>query len=138
MKKCAKILLLFLIMTGIVIQLESCITKKKKVKRIGQFDSELWIGDKNGCHGDRLAIKDQLLSVKHLMRGFKEKEIESFLGKPDVLELSKRGQQYYVYFIESGPKCTTPAEKPLALFVKFSAVGLAVEFTIRPFDGKQG
>ena len=129
---------MFLIITGVFSQLESCITKKKKIKRIGQFDSGLWAGDKNGCSGDRLAIKDQLLSVKHLMRGFKAKEIESFLGKPDVLELSERGQQYYVYFIESGPKCATPAEKPLALFVKFSAVGLAVEFTIRPFDGRQG
>ena len=124
--------------TLIVVLLNGCVTKKKKIKRLDKFNSKLWISDKDGCRGDRLELKDQLLSVKHLMRGFKDNEIESILGKPDAQELYKRGQQYYIYFIEAGSKCTTPAEKPLALFVKFSAVGLAVEFTIRPFNEKQG
>ncbi len=120
----------------IVVLLNGCVTKKKKIKRLDKFNSELWISDKDGCRGDRLELKDQLLSVKHLMRGFKDNEIESILGKPDAQELYKRGQQYYIYFIEPGPNCENKTDNPQALFVRFSAVGLATEFTIRSFSRK--
>ncbi len=126
----------FIITVLAAVILDGCVTKKKKIKRLDKFDSELWISDKDGCRGDRLRLKDQLLSVKHLMRGFKDNEIESILGKPDAQELYKRGQQFYIYFIEAGPNCEHTVHNPQALFVRFSAVGLATEFTIRPFEAK--
>jgi hypothetical protein len=97
-----------------------------------KFNSELWKSDKNGCFGERLDLKNELLSVKHHLRGFKSDEIESFLGKPDAQELYNRSQRYYIYFIEPGPKCAKPAENPQALFVRFSAVGIANEFVVKP------
>lgn len=66
------------------------------------------------------------------MRGFKADEIESLLGKPDAQELSARSQRYFIYFIEPGPKCGNAKENPMALFVRFSAVGIANEFIVRP------
>ena len=66
------------------------------------------------------------------MRGLKANEIESYLGKPDAQELYNRSQRYYIYFMEPGPKCDSPKENPQALFVRFTAVGIASEFTIKP------
>ena len=109
-----------------------CSRKKKKTNRLQKFESELWIQDKNGCTGDRMSLKNQLLSLKHNMRGFKSSEIESYLGKPDAQELYTRSQRYYIYFIEPGPKCENAKENPQALFVRFSAIGIANEFTIKP------
>jgi hypothetical protein len=106
--------------------------KKKKINRLQKFESELWILDKNGCAGNRLDMKNQLLSLKHNMRGLKTSEIEDLLGMPDAQELYDRSQQYYIYFLEPGPKCDNAKEKPQALFVRFSAVGIANEFTIKP------
>lgn len=109
-----------------------CTRKKKKTIRLQKFESELWIQDKNGCGGERMRLKNQLLSLKHNMRGFKTGEIESYLGKPDAQELYNRSQRYYIYFMEPGPKCDNAKENPQALFVRFSAIGIANEFTIKP------
>ncbi len=125
--KVAVFLLLLLLLFSI-----GCNRKKKKNDRLQQLESALWINDKNGCNGERLRMKNQLLSLKHNMRGFKASKIESYLGKPDAQELYNRGQRYYIYFMEPGPKCDNAKEKPLALFVRFSAVGIATEFTIKP------
>ena len=65
------------------------------------------------------------------MRGLKAEQIEEYLGKPDAQELYNRSQRYYIYFLEPGPKCENALEDPQALFVRFSAVGIANEFTIR-------
>lgn len=109
-----------------------CNRKKKKTNRLQKFPTEIWNQDKNGCAGERMKLKNQLLSQKHNMRGFKMDEIESFLGKPDTQELAARSQKYYIYFIEPGPKCSITKEHPMALFVRFSAVGIANEFIVRP------
>lgn len=109
-----------------------CTSKKKKNGRLEKFDSELWIQDKGGCNGERLQLKNQLLSLKHNMRGFKADEIESLLGRPDAQELYNRSQRFYIYFIEPGPKCSTPTENPQALFVRFSALGISNDFIIKP------
>ncbi len=111
-----------------------CNRKKKKTNRLQKFESAVWIQDKNGCSGERMSLKNNLLSQKHNMRGLKISLIESYLGKPDAQDLSERGQRYYIYFMESGPKCDTPMENPQALFIRFSAVGIANEFTIKPVD----
>lgn len=127
-KLSAMLLLFFLLLqTG-------CAGKKKKVNRLQNFESELWIQDKNGCGGERMNLKDNLLSQKHNMRGLKTDLIESYLGKPDAHQLSERGQQYYIYFMEPGPKCEAAKENPLALFIRFSAVGIATEFTIKSVE----
>ena len=122
----------FFLLLLILIFLMDCSQKEKKNNRLQKLESDLWISDKNGCAGERLNMKNQLLSLKHNMRGLKASEIESYLGKPDAQELYNRSQRYYIYFMEPGPKCDSPKENPQALFVRFTAVGIASEFTIKP------
>jgi len=112
---------------------DGCTSKKKKIRKLQNFDSEVWIADKNGCSGIRIASMENLLASKHFMRGLQTDEIEELLGKPDAEELYDRSQKYYIYFMEPGPKCDSTIENPRALYVRFSAVGLANEFVIQPF-----
>jgi len=114
-----------------VLLLGNCTNRKKKIRKLENFDSELWIADKNGCEGIRMKLKDQLLASKHFMRGLRSEQIQEYLGKPDAQELYSRSQRYYIYFLQPGPKCKNPSENPQALFVRFSAVGIANEFTIK-------
>ena len=122
----------FFFLALLFISQAGCNRKKKKTVRLQKFESELWMLDKNGSSGERLNLKNQLLSIKYTMRGLKASEIESYLGKPDAQELYNRSQRYYIYFMEPGPKCENAKENPQALFVRFSAVGFANEFTIKP------
>lgn len=121
------VFLLFILFTQM-----GCSRKQKKTIRLQEFESELWIQDKNGCSGERMNLKDDLLSLKYNMRGLKTNDIEMYLGKPDAQELYDRSQRYYIYFIEPGPKCNSTVENPQALFIRFTAVGIANEFTIKP------
>ncbi len=113
---------------AILLQLTYC----KRKKTIENFDSETWIEDQYGCGGSRLELMNDLLKVKFKLRGKKTSEIEDILGKPEGIELYKRDQKYYIYFMESNENCSgTLKENPLKLYVRFSAVGIANEFTIR-------
>jgi hypothetical protein len=120
---------LIVLLTGLI--MDGCATRKKKIRRLQNFDADVWMADKNGCDGVRLALKDQLLASKYFMRGLKAEDIEEYLGVPDAQELYDRSQKYYIYYLEPGPKCDKAKENPQALFVRFSAVGIANEFTIR-------
>ena len=71
----------------------SCNRKSKKAESLQQFNSEQWKNDKSGCAGERFILKDELLSLKHKMRGLKVNEIENLLGKPDAQELFNRSQR---------------------------------------------
>ncbi len=106
--------------------------KKKKDRKLQQFDSVSWINDKNGCDSSRLTMKDQVLSLKHLMKGLKVNEIETLMGRPDAQELYQKNQRYYIYFIEPGGDCSlNNGEQPLALYIRFSAIGIANEISIK-------
>ncbi len=115
------------------IYFSGCTTRKKKLRKLENFDDRVWIQDKNGCKGKRMLLKDDLLASKYYMRGLKAEQIEEYLGKPDAQELSERNQKYYIYYLEPGPKCAAAKENPQALFVRFTAVGIANEFSIKPF-----
>jgi len=121
----------FTLITICTLTFISCNRKEKKADRLQKFNTELWRKDKNGCFGDRLKLKNTFLSIRHNLRGFKSSEIESLLGKPDAQELYNRSQRYYIYFLDPGPKCQNAKSNPQALFVRFSAVGIANEFTIK-------
>ncbi len=118
-------------MMASLLALDGCRAKKKKLRKLENFDVEVWKSDKNGCEGKRADLKNKFLEHKHYMRGLNAKDIEYYLGNPDAQELYSRSQKYHIYYIEPGPKCENAVEKPMALFVRFSAVGIANEFTIR-------
>ena len=117
-----------IISIALLMQLTYC----KRKKSIENFDSDAWVEDQFGCGGDRLALMNDFLKVKFKLRGKKTSEIEDILGQPEGIELFKRDQKYYIYYMEPNENCESGAkEKPLKLYVRFSAVGIANEFTIR-------
>lgn len=112
---------------------QACSSKKKKIRKLQNFDSAAWISDRKGCSGARMEMKDDLLRQKFRMRGLKTGQIVDLLGRPDAEELYNRNQKYYIYFLEAGPGCPEPGAEIIALYVRFTAVGIANEITLRQF-----
>lgn len=106
---------------------------KRKERKLERFDSVAWKTDKDGCNGTRASMKEDLLKNKYTMRGLSTREIIDLMGYPDAESLADRSQKYYIYFIEPGPKCDDYESKSTALYVRFSAVGIANELTFREF-----
>ncbi|MCC5929596.1 MAG: hypothetical protein JJU28_10155 [Cyclobacteriaceae bacterium] len=124
--KMLRILAIFLF--AATVMLSGCYRKKRLV----DFDSDRWIEDRQGCSSERILMKDELLKVKFKLRGKSTSEITDILGKPDAQELYQRNQKYYIYYLEPGPNCTVKENtKPLCLYIRFSAVGIASEITLR-------
>ncbi len=127
-------LLLYAFISGLVVLMMNGCGHKKKERKLKSFDSEAWIKDKNGCDGIRLSMKTEILNLKYRMRGLSAEEVEDLLGSPDATELSERSQKYYIYYLEPGPVCTESSNKEnhaLALLIRFTAVGIANEFTMK-------
>jgi hypothetical protein len=122
-----------ILLVGGMCTFQACSSKKKKIRRLQNFDSAAWISDRKGCSGTRLDMKDDLLRQKYRMRGLKTGQIEDLLGRPDAEELYNRNQKYYIYFLEAGPGCPEPGAEIVALYVRFTAVGIANEITLRKF-----
>ena len=121
MRYCALLsLTLFLLLT-------SCGNPLPELKDV---DLTAWKADKNGCSGKRQESIEALRSQLTLLQGLSEMEVIAMLGKPDQNELYKRNQKFYYYFLEAGPACINPVEKPLRLSVRFNAVGLAKEVLV--------
>lgn len=90
---------------------------------------EEWKADGQGCTGKRAAMESDMRNEKDKLLALNEKQIIRLLGRPDQNELYKRNQKFYTYFVTAGPDCSTPAEVPLKLIVRFNAMGLANEVT---------
>lgn len=118
---------IFLLVLSITFQLTYC----RKKKSIEGFDTKAWTEDVNGCQAKRAAMMDDLLKIKFKLRGQKIGEIKDILGRPDAIELYKRDQKYYIYYMEPGVECSAAKEDPLKLYVRFTAVGIANELSIR-------
>lgn len=118
----------------ILLMLHGSCGGKRKEKKLEKFDSLAWKTDRDGCSGVRASMKENLLKSKYTMRGLTTKEVLDLMGYPDAEELADRNQKYYIYFIEPGPECTWFSGKATALYVRFSAVGIANEFTFRDFS----
>lgn len=120
-----KKLLSLLLITSLVF---SC-TKKAE---LGDFDTEKWKSDPNGCQGLRAEMIDELLEVKPNLLGLYQKSIIKALGQPESEELYERSQTYYFYAIDPSKKCDeVGAEEPRVLSIRFTALGIANEVNIR-------
>ncbi len=120
------ILILLLILT-----LSNCTQEIK----IDGFDAEAFKLDKHACSGTRLSLEPQLINVKEQLKGYNQIEITKLLGKPDKIEIYKRGQRFFIYFIEKGPSCSNEklTKYPKSLFIRFSALNNANEVFIKEY-----
>ncbi len=98
-----------------------------------EFDTERWKNDKNGCNNERLSEYSNFQKIKDQLEGLSEVEIRQTLGNPDAVDLYKRKQKFYIYFIEKGPQCEkNGVGKAQRIEIRFSAMERANEIIYRP------
>ena len=95
------------------------------------FDSNSWLEDHDGCKGDRNSLAQQIIASKDKLMGKTEDRIMNTLGKPDRNELYDRNQKFYIYYLDPGKECNSPAPDPEMLIIRFSAVGICNEVFIQ-------
>jgi len=106
----------------IALMLISC---GKDLPTLDGIDTERWKNDKSACLGERNKMLLSMRSEMVKLKGLKEMDIISLLGKPDANELYKRNQKFYYYFMSPGPACTTRDSVTQRLVLRFNAMGYA-------------
>ncbi|MDN5203624.1 hypothetical protein QQ008_19705 [Fulvivirgaceae bacterium BMA10] len=108
------------------------ISCQQNIKIVG-FEHEKWKNDKQACLSVRKAIFPELMKNKDLLKGYDEKAIAAYLGKPDETELYSRNQKFFIYYIEPAKQCTDPnnSERPKSLFIRFSALNVSNEIFVK-------
>lgn len=97
----------------------------------GDFDTEAWQADSNGCSGVRAGMTEDVMKLKPKLLELYQKSVIEVLGQPEEQELYERSQTYYVYYIDPAGDCQNPVENPRKLMVRFTALGIANEVNIR-------
>ncbi|MFY0594522.1 hypothetical protein [Roseivirga sp.] len=108
-----------------------CVISCAKKDTLGDFDTEKWQEDINGCAGDRSEMIDDLILVKKNLLGLYQKSIIKLLGQPEEQELSNRSQTYYSYYIDGAASCEKGTENPRILEIRFTSLGIANEVNIK-------
>ena len=100
-------------------------------KDLGEFDTEKWQADINGCKGERAEMIDDLIAVKSKFLGLYQKTVIKSLGQPEDQELYSRSQTFYVYYIDPAASCESSVEEPRVLEIRFTSLGIANEVNIK-------
>jgi hypothetical protein len=96
------------------------------------FDISEWKSDKNACNEFRQHHKKEIIENKDVFIKWPERQVTSFLGRPDRHRLSKRHQKFYVYFLETGKQCENSGTSYGEFIqLRFDAVGYVSEVEIR-------
>ncbi len=92
---------------------------------IDGFDKDAWVKDKDGCLGKRKDLIDLVMDHKETLLGKDQDQIKSLLGLPDMHEIYRRAQRFYIYSLDPGPSCNNYiADKTAAnLTLRFNALG---------------
>lgn len=94
------------------------------------FDALAWKEDRNGCAGRRQALGDLILDNKDLLLAQPESGIIDVLGRPDKVELYKRNQKLFHYYLRGAAPCNTSDTTQTGLSIRFNAMGRAKEILI--------
>ena len=92
---------------------------------IDGFDKSTWVNDNDGCNGDRKNQVELLIENKSTLLGKDQDQIKELLGKPDMHEIYRRSQRFYIYSIDPGISCKNfIADKTAAnLTLRYNALG---------------
>lgn len=94
------------------------------------LDAAAWKADRHACQGVRATGISALQEQKKNFLGLSEMQIVSVFGAPDRNELYKRNQKFYYYDLQPSTDCPHATPDPLALVIRFNAMGLAKEISI--------
>lgn len=101
------------------------------------FNAKIWEDGRNGCQPTR---KDQIKIIndnKELLLAQPESGIISVLGKPDLIELYKRNQKMFLYFLTPSSGCGDTRTTPETLTIRFNAMGRAKEIYTSELNATQ-
>ena len=89
------------------------------------FDKQTWINDKDGCLGNRKALVEVLIENKPTLLGKDQDQIKGLLGKPDMHEIYRRSQRFYIYSIDPAAGCENHIadKKGANLTLRYNALG---------------
>jgi hypothetical protein len=92
------------------------------------IDKEEWMKDYDGCSGYRMDVYDKILKEKDHLLGLSTGKILEILGNPNMNQLYKRNQKFFVYQISPGSACPhQDTGEELFLIFRFNAMGLTNE-----------
>ncbi|HWA35013.1 MAG TPA: hypothetical protein VG737_12820 [Cyclobacteriaceae bacterium] len=97
----------------------------KDLPTLEGIDAEKWKSDKNACLGNRNRMQPAIQAEMVKLKGLKEMDIVSLLGRPDANELYKRNQKFYYYYLSPGPACPARDSTTHRLVLRFNAMGYA-------------
>ncbi len=109
----------------------SCNAKKDNIEGLA---TEMWKADAYGCLNQRADLEKSFMDNKEKLKGYSQKEMMQLLGKPDEVELYKRSQKFFIYYLSPGPQCNRQRlqnNRPKSLFIRFSAMDVSNEIFIR-------
>jgi len=98
--------------------------------KLSGFNRETWTADRNGCNGVRKPLADTLAAQRNVLLAQPESGIIEAIGKPDLVELYKRNQKFFHYFIAGAPACGDSTVTTSRLLIRFNAMGRAKEILI--------
>lgn len=100
------------------------------VPELPGFNATAWKEDRNGCSGLRQTLGSVILDNKDRLLAQPESGIIDVLGRPDKVELYKRNQKLYHYYLRGFEACTTSDTTLSDLSIRFNAMGRAKEILI--------
>ena len=99
------------------------------VPEIPGFSPAAWTADPQGCTGKRMELAAALKAGIPLLLAQPEPGIMAVLGKPERVELYKRNQKLFHYYLSGGPACPA-GDSTTEVVVRFNAMGRAKEILL--------
>lgn len=84
---------------------------RMELPHIEGFNREVWVQDTKACRNERLAFEPALEKQLDKLEGLRPEEVKRLLGKPDGVRLYRRGQYFYIYYLEKGKQCDSSLTK---------------------------
>jgi len=105
----------------ILVFLSTCTT----TLTIDGFDKDAWAKDKDGCLGNRKELINLVMDHKKTLLGKDQDQIKNLLGRPNMHEISRRAQRFYIYSLDPGSSCDNYIKGKTAanLTLRFNALG---------------
>ncbi|BDD04252.1 hypothetical protein [Aureibacter tunicatorum] len=96
------------------------------------FDSASWKGDRHGCEAYRSSIYKDIVEQREQVLGKTIREVNGYFGNPNITELARKDQKYYLYQVTKDSTCQgfDSDTKQIYLRLRFSAVGIVNEVTL--------
>lgn len=99
---------------------------QQKTVNFKTFDPELWKAERLNCTNYRNGVIMAMEGEFDLFLGMNEKEVTSYLGKPDGTSLYTRGQKFFSYRLT----CDSTMKDQNQLRIRFSALDQVNEMLI--------